>query len=173
MEGCTGSSATSAFLLPLLHGFQGQSFLFRCCKASVLDAIPPGSMTSLSARQGGVFAFGLMLVPEEAVLEPRPVFADSVPAVLCCAVCQVASVVSDSATLWTVARQALLSMGFSRQEYWSGLSYPPLGIFPGQGSSPHLFCFPHWQAGSLPLAPPAVLCPSCSVVPDSLQPHGL
>ena len=28
------------------------------------------------------------------------------------------------ATLWTVARQALLSMGFSKQEYWSGLPYP-------------------------------------------------
>ena len=30
-------------------------------------------------------------------------------------------------TLWTVARQAPLSMGFSRQEYWSGLSCPPPG----------------------------------------------
>ena len=29
------------------------------------------------------------------------------------------------ATLWTVARQAPLSMGFSRQEYWSGLPHPP------------------------------------------------
>ena len=32
---------------------------------------------------------------------------------------------SDSyMTLWTVARQAPLSMGFSRQEYWSGLTFP-------------------------------------------------
>ena len=30
----------------------------------------------------------------------------------------------------TVARQATLSMEFSRQEYWSGLSFPPPGIFP-------------------------------------------
>ena len=30
-------------------------------------------------------------------------------------------------TLWTVASQAPLSMGFSRQEYWSGFPYPPLG----------------------------------------------
>ena len=38
------------------------------------------------------------------------------------------SVVSDSfATSWTVARQAPLSMGFSRQEYWSGLPCPPSG----------------------------------------------
>ena len=35
------------------------------------------------------------------------------------------SVVSDSATIWTVAYQAPLSMGFSRQEYWSGLPCPP------------------------------------------------
>ena len=31
----------------------------------------------------------------------------------------------DSATLWTVALQLLLSMGFSRQEYWSELQCPP------------------------------------------------
>ena len=33
-------------------------------------------------------------------------------------------------TPWTVARQASLSMGFSRQEYWSGLPRPPLGDLP-------------------------------------------
>ena len=36
-------------------------------------------------------------------------------------VTSVTPVVSDSVTLWTVAQQAPLSMGFSRQEYWSGL----------------------------------------------------
>ena len=40
------------------------------------------------------------------------------------------------ATQWTVARQASLSMEFSRQEYWSGLSCPPQRIFPRQGSNP-------------------------------------
>ena len=36
-------------------------------------------------------------------------------------------------TLWTVARQAPLSMGFSRQEYWGGLPCPPPGdlLYPG------------------------------------------
>ena len=33
-------------------------------------------------------------------------------------------------TLWTIARQALLSMGFSRQEYWSGSPCPPPGNLP-------------------------------------------
>ena len=36
-------------------------------------------------------------------------------------------------TLWTVARQAPLCMGFSRQEYWSGLPCPPPGIIPNGG----------------------------------------
>ena len=38
-----------------------------------------------------------------------------------------------SATLWTSARQAPLSMGFSRQEYWSGLPCPPPGDLPDAG----------------------------------------
>ena len=36
-------------------------------------------------------------------------------------------------TLWTVDHQAPLSMGFSRQEYWSGLPYPPPGDLPDPG----------------------------------------
>ena len=43
------------------------------------------------------------------------------------------------------------SIGLSRQEYWSILLQ---GTFPTQGSNPHLLCLLHWQAGSLPLAPP-------------------
>ena len=37
------------------------------------------------------------------------------------------------ATLWTSAYQAPLSMGFSRQEYWSGLPFPPPGDIPDPG----------------------------------------
>ena len=50
--------------------------------------------------------------------------------------CQVASVVSDSATQWTVACQGPLSMGLSRQEYWSGLPYPPPGDLKNPGIKP-------------------------------------
>ena len=43
------------------------------------------------------------------------------------------------ATLWTVARQAPLSLGFSRQEYWSGVPFLSLGDLPAtQGLNPHL-----------------------------------
>ena len=39
-------------------------------------------------------------------------------------------------TLWTVARQVPLSIGFSRQEYWSGLQSPPPGDLPDPGIEP-------------------------------------
>ena len=50
--------------------------------------------------------------------------------------CQLASALSDSASPWTVAHQAPLSMGFSRQEYWSGSPFPPPGDLPNPGIEP-------------------------------------
>ena len=57
-------------------------------------------------------------------------------------------------TLWTVACQSPLSMGFCRQEYWSGLPFPPPGDLPTQGSNPNFLHLLHWQEDSLPPAPP-------------------
>ena len=48
----------------------------------------------------------------------------------------VALVMSNSATLCTVAHQAPLSMGFFRQEYWTGLPCPPPGDLPDPGTEP-------------------------------------
>ena len=53
------------------------------------------------------------------------------------------------ATPWTVARQAPLSMGFSRQEYCSGLPFPSPGDLPDPRIKP---VSPAWQADSLPLS---------------------
>ena len=54
----------------------------------------------------------------------------------------------------TVAHQAPLSMGFSRQEYWNGLPCPPPGDLPSPRMEPKpLKSNLHWQAGSLPLEP--------------------
>ena len=67
----------------------------------------------------------------------------------CCAC--VLSRVQLFATLWTIARQVPLSMGFSRQVYWSGLPSPTPGNLPDPGTelvslaSPVLACY------SLPL----------------------
>ena len=52
-----------------------------------------------------------------------------------------------TATPWTVAHQAPLSMGFARQEYWSGWPCPPLGDLPDPGIKPWS---PTSKAGSLP-----------------------
>ena len=43
---------------------------------------------------------------------------------------------SDSVTPWTAAGQASLSMGSSRQEYWSGLPFPTPGDLPDPGTEP-------------------------------------
>ena len=59
---------------------------------------------------------------------------------------------------WTISHQALLSMGFSRQEYWSELTCLLLGIFRTQKSNLCLLCFQHWQTGSLQLATPGKPC---------------
>ena len=58
-------------------------------------------------------------------------------ALLVCVCARVLSSVQLFASPWTVAHQAALSMKFSRQEYRSGLPFPPPGDLP------------HWQAASL------------------------
>ena len=58
------------------------------------------------------------------------------------------------ATPWTVAHQAPLSMGFSRQEYWSRLPFPPPGDLPNPGAEPTSPVSPALQVGSLPTVPP-------------------
>ena len=59
------------------------------------------------------------------------------------------SVMSSSfVTPWIVAHQAPLSMGFLRQECWSGLPFPSPGHLPNPGTELHLL---HWQVDSLPL----------------------
>ena len=56
-----------------------------------------------------------------------------------------------SATPWIVAHQALPSMGFSRQEYWSGLPFPSPGDLPDPGIEPRS---PSLQADALPSESP-------------------
>ena len=75
--------------------------------------------------------------------------------------CEHAQLLQSYLTLWTVAHQAPLSIGFSRQEHWSGLPCPPPGIFLTQGSNLCLLCLLNWQVGSLPLAAPG----------QPIQPH--
>ena len=55
------------------------------------------------------------------------------------------------ATPWTVAYQASLSMGFSRQGYWSGLLFPSPGDLPDPGIEPRFHAL---QTDALPSEPP-------------------
>ena len=66
-------------------------------------------------------------------------------------VCVSCSVMPDSAIPWTVACRAPLSMGFSRQEHWSGLPFPPPGDLPHPGIEPGS---PALWADSSPSEPP-------------------
>ena len=84
------------------------------------------------------------------------------------------------ATPRTVDCQAPLSMGFPRQEYWSGLPFPSPGDLLDPGMKPRS---PAVQADSLPFKPPGnymlpfvceyILLFSHSVVSNSLRPYGL
>ena len=72
---------------------------------------------------------------------------------LCCLINIVKSLsrVQLFATPWTVAYQASLSMGFSRQEYWSGLPFPSPGDLPSPGIEPGS---PASEADALTSGPP-------------------
>ena len=56
------------------------------------------------------------------------------------------------ATLWIVAHQVPLTMGFSRQEYWSGFPFPPPGDLPDPRIKPMSPVSPSLQMDSLPLS---------------------
>ena len=70
------------------------------------------------------------------------------------------SVVSDSMTLHTVDHKVLLSMGFPRPEFWTGLPFPSPGDLPNPGIEPRSPLSPALQADSLntePLGKPQVI----------------
>ena len=73
---------------------------------------------------------------------------------MCAVVISHFSHVQPFVTLQTIACKAPLSMGFSRQEYWSGLTCPSPGDLPDPGIEPGSLSFLHWKASSLPLMPP-------------------
>ena len=74
---------------------------------------------------------------------------------VCVCMCVSRSVVSDSASPSMVTGQAPLSMGFSRQGYWSGLPSPSPGDLPNPGMeprSPHCrWILNHWTTGEVPV----------------------
>ena len=84
----------------------------------------------------------------------------SFPVCVCVCVCVCArarasivlSCVQLFAIPWTVARQAPLSMEFSKQEYWSGLPFPSPGDLPVPGIEPESLAFPALAGRFFPTA---------------------
>ena len=68
------------------------------------------------------------------------------------------------ATQWTVARQAPLSMGLSRQEYWSGLPSSPPGDLPDPGVKPVSLFLPALAGRFIITMPPGEMLCVCLVV---------
>ena len=105
----------------------------------------PGGLPSMGSHRVGhnwsdlaaaaVTELGIQVIQEEwrKLLAPQP---SVYPHVTCCAVLSHFSHVPLFVTLWTIALQAPLSMGFSRQEYWRGLLCPPPGDLPNPGIKP-------------------------------------
>ena len=81
------------------------------------------------------------------------------------------SVVSNSVTPWTAARQAPLSMGFFRQDYWSGLPCPTPGDLSNPGIEPASPLYPPLAGGLFTTEPPAKLSevPLLSKSPQTLR----
>ena len=73
---------------------------------------------------------------------------------MCVCVCVLLSHVQLFATPWTIAHQTILSLRFSRQEYWNGWPFPSPGHLPDPGTEPRS---PALQADCLPSEPPGKL----------------
>ena len=70
------------------------------------------------------------------------------------------------ATLWTIARKVLLSMGFSRQEWWNGLPFSSPGDLPNTGIEPELLASPAFAGGFFTTS-------ASSLLRLELSPHSL
>ena len=99
--------------------------------------LPPEKSVCRSRRNSEYWTWNNGLVPNwERSTYFKAVYCNRASFTYMQNVCVGCSVMSDSATPWTVAHQALLSMGFSRQEYWSGLPFLSPGDLPNPGIKP-------------------------------------
>ena len=131
-----------------LHRFFTDSIVCVCMCAVLVSQLCPTLCDPLGCSPPGSSGHGIL---QARILEwiaiPFSLIVSC--AVLCCA--YLLSHVQLFANPWVVACQTLLSMGFSRQEYWSGLPCPPPGNLPIPGIKPR---FPALQVNFLPSEPP-------------------
>ena len=137
---CTGACQT-----PLSMGFPRQEYWRGLPFSSPGDLLNPGIEPPSPALAVRFFTTEL---PENPILEIRKLIfrKDKGEKKV-----KLPSHVWLFATPWTVALQAPPSMGFSRQEYWSGLPFPSPGDLPKPGIEPRS---PAFQADALTSEPP-------------------
>ena len=145
------------FSLPLAKSRSRLYYRTICLKLSYIYRVlwPPlvGSTSPIPARHKSWFFFCRQLLWELSVLQGNLMrlwgslqLGISVPGVLpvasqykgsaCTCLLSRFSHIQLFTTAWTIARQAPLSMGFSRQEYWSGWPCPPPGDLPHPETEP-------------------------------------
>ena len=120
-------------------------------KAELKDpfAIEDGGQTAISLMAGVAGTGSGFLL--DSILLKKILYYYTLCSVCVCARMWASNSVRLFVTLWTVARQAPLFIKFSRQEYWSGLSFPSPGNLPDPGIKPWS---PALQADSLPSESP-------------------
>jgi len=84
---------------------------------------------------------GVMTAKEPSIAKPSAITEEKNWLIVCMYVCEL-NRVCLLMTPWTVAHQAPLSIGFPRQEYWSGLPWPPPGDLSNLGIEPASFMAP-------------------------------
>ena len=102
-------------------------------KKPVRDCLKTDQSETLGRQSLPEFSVILMLLVRDG---SKKILFSRGRACACLYTCWATSVVYHSATLWTTACQAPLSMGFSRQEYWNGLPCLPPGDLPDPGMEP-------------------------------------
>ena len=112
---------------PLSMGFSSQEYW------SGLPCPPPGDLPHPAIKHTSPLSLALQA---DSLLLSHQGSSDT----HACTCAKLLQVMSDSATLWTVASQAPVPMGFFRQEYWSGLPCPPPGDLPDPGIEPGSRC---------------------------------
>ena len=121
---------------PLFMGFSRQEYW------SGLPCPPPGDLPCPGTKPVSPVSPALQVDSLLLSLLGSPILNICVCVCVCAHVCTCMCVFSHFihvwlfVTLWIVAHRFPLSMGFSRQEYWSGLPYPSLGDLPNSGIEP-------------------------------------
>ena len=149
-DACSASQRSGAHLVPGTALRAGPwASPYRCpLKLGCLRTSQTAGLRRAGKSEADPFRFSARCMLQRSTLHKRgrPALPSSEGDVCMCA--KSLNCVRLFVTPWTVALQAPLSVGFSRQEYWSGLPFLTPGDLPDPGFEPESLCLLHWQADS-------------------------